>query len=444
MRWKRMERRPPLTPLRRSRTQSSGGGLTICPRCALKLPKATRLSERPWASTWQLNQHIQVSKTKKATAYLKAPREWGQCTHQDPDWSKRLGRGAFGIIVPISEDLCVKQFDSRREFFYEAIANDLMQATRERYPMHSGGSRLLGFVHPCIPCRSIVYPRMKCNLLQLDWSQVNLSVMAAEFTGLMAAVSFLNRYCGMVHCDVSPDNILATGDLTPMNPGRLVLTDFGSVALHSGSKWTNLVVTSNLGFKQHCYDFRVPPKLICKHLYKPSCVLFQCYLSSLGKMHAQVLDQPYPISPNMGLTIDMSSLGYTLLTCLELYLDLPLNNPLKFLGSATRDGRPEPMYYLGFMIPRVVMTQILSAVWTMTLDLGLDCTGKAQAIPMRQEHQLAFQKQCYLYKANQKAESLANCSDKLNCPMLKSLVRKLLERDFFNHGGHPHTRGLVF
>ncbi|AGY30718.1 ORF36 [Retroperitoneal fibromatosis-associated herpesvirus] len=444
MRWKSMELTVPETGRRRCKILSSTGALAVCPRCALELPKNTGGEPRPWASLWQLNQHVVISKTKKSIAYVRVPRQWFKCDHEDADWSTRLGRGAFGVISPVSEDVCMKHFDSRREFYYEAIVNDLMQATRERHPFHEGAGRLLGFVGVCVPCRALLFPRLKCNLLQLDWSKGDLGVLTTEFTGLLSGILFLNRYCAMTHCDVSPDNILATGDLTLGDPGRLILSDLGSVVLHTGSKWSGLVVTSNLGLKQHSYEAKVSPKLICKHLYKPSCVLLQCYLSCLGQVHATVLDQSYPLSPQFALTVDVSSLGYSLLACLELYLDLPAQNPLKFLFHAAPGMRPDPVYYLGFMIPRVVMSQILSNVWRMTIDLGLDCTGNAPSLPVRQPHREAFERQCYLYKANHKAEALATCAEKLSCSRLKTLVKRLLHRDYFSHGGRQHNGGFFF
>ncbi|QDQ69244.1 tegument serine/threonine protein kinase [Colobine gammaherpesvirus 1] len=443
MRWKSMEATAPETPRRKSKIRSSIGALDVCPRCTMELRNPDSEYSQLWDSKYYMKHHVVISKTNKSVAYLRVPRQWFRCTHQDPDWSTCMGRGAFGVISPVTEEQCMKHFTSRREFYYEAIMNDIMEATRERYPFHKGATRLLGVVGVCVPCRALLFPRLRCNLLELDWTRVNLDLLTSEFIGLLSGVIFLNRYCCMTHCDISPDNILATGDLTPGDPGRLVLADLGSVVLHTGSKWTRLVVTSNLGLRQHSYDSKIPPKLICKHLYKPSCVLFQCYLSCIDKPQAGVLDVVYPLSPQFALTVDVSALGYSLLACLELYLDLPILSPLKFLFPATPGDLLDDFYYMGFMIPRVVMTQMLSHVWHMTIDIGLDSSGRAQALPILQSHREAFASQCYLYKTNYKLDSLENCAEKLNSPRLKILVERLLHRDFFSHGGR-HCGGLLF
>ncbi|AJE29679.1 ORF36 [macacine gammaherpesvirus 12] len=417
------------------------GNWSVCPECAPKaldpIPKVHSDIEKAAAS------HITVIRTRKTLAQLKIPSDWCQCSHRATDWTAVLGRGSYGVVRSMSLGRCVKHFGSRREFFYECIFNDIVRACRERYPRNRGGDRILCFLEPCVPCRALIFPQLTGNLLNADLKHVDPERLAVEFSELKEGVRFLNNMCGIVHCDISPENILIKGELTTAY-GRLMIGDLGSASLHTGTPWTGVMVTSKLGFVQHTYHFKTPAKFLCKHIYRPSCLLYRCLLSCTGGPRALVLDQPFQITPQLGLTIDISSLGYSLLACLEKYLQPADPFPQQGALAGASSESAHPLFYLSCMVPRVVIAEIFSRAWDIPLDLGIDSSGSAPAIPLRESYRRVFADQCSLYRAQFKEDALENASSRLCGSKLKLVLQKLLVRDYFSHCGNCGDHGFFF
>ncbi len=174
------------------------------------------------------------------------------------------------------------------------------------------------------------------------------------------------------------------------------------------------------------------PFSIAKDTYKPLCLLSKCYILR-GAGHIPDPSACGPVGAQTALRLDLQSLGYSLLYGIMHLADsthkIPYPNP--DMGF----DRSDPLYFLQFAAPKVVLLEVLSQMWNLNLDMGLTSCGESPCVDVTAEHMSQFLQWCRSLKKRFKESYFFNCRPRFEHPHLPGLVAELLADDFFGPDG---------
>nr|AIA82781.1 kinase [Bovine gammaherpesvirus 4]QJC19173.1 kinase [Bovine gammaherpesvirus 4] len=383
------------------------------------------------------NKHLSVCDVSEEKISLKVARCMLNCNHEQLNKKVTLGSGSFGSVRPLGPKKCVKTFfNVSANFYHELIMSDIifMAHMRAHDPLRTRS--LMVYLTACVNCQAIVLPRYTGSLSSFTgWDEVSADMLAHEFASLYNAIGFLNDECGIFHCDVSLGNILIDRGYGGSKFGKLVLGDFGISCFHYGNTYTNVTLKSPRGkVLYNLYSLRCP-FFICADSYKPASILYKCYLLNFERKYLNFKEHEMVIGKYQAKVIDLAALGYCLYTCIEHMLDIKNERPSEMFYAKTVNDRTHLMYYLQFMAPKVVMSELLSYVWDTQIDLGLDSKGRANKISLHGEHMKQFRQWCHELTGRYK-QCLLNQQQKIATSRdLKVIVLKLVSLDFFTAFG---------
>ncbi|ARW78099.1 tegument serine/threonine protein kinase [Common bottlenose dolphin gammaherpesvirus 1 strain Sarasota] len=384
--------------------------------------------------------HLTATGTDKEhrTIYARLPSEYNNCAHGPvPKHRPKLGEGAFGCVYPVTDDTCVKVFTSHGTFYHEFIMNDLIAlAMIHRDGRETRHHALLNLMNACVQCRVIFYPRCKFGLNKFrNWCPSNIPPLICGFEGLHDAIVFLNEKCGIFHSDVSPCNILIE-DAGRGKLGRLVLTDMGISSPHDGNRFNRCVLKSNKGKPLYEISSTRNPFMVCKDAFKPAFLLSRCHTLKQRIEFENLEAWSCPIGQRLALDIDTASLGYTLLYALERLLVCYDKDPTLDFYCKNGTDNQHLEYYLQFLVPKVVLCNLLSRIWNVQLHLGVNMRGETTATKLSPEHVTKFARWVEQFKTRLELSATPRSTDRIKNPQLAHLTCKLLSQDYFSEHGH--------
>lgn len=380
------------------------------------------------------HKHLKVTNIDDMTEtlYVKLPENMTRCDHLPITCEYLLGRGSYGAVYAHADNATVKLYDSVTELYHELMVCDMIQigkATAE----DGQDKALVDYLSACTSCHALFMPQFRCSLQDYGhWHDGSIEPLVRGFQGLKDAVYFLNRHCGLFHSDISPSNILVDFTDTMWGMGRLVLTDYGTASLHDHNKMLDVRLKSSKGRQLYRLYCQREPFSIAKDTYKPLCLLSKCYILR-GAGHIPDPSACGPVGAQTALRLDLQSLGYSLLYGIMHLADsthkIPYPNP--DMGF----DRSDPLYFLQFAAPKVVLLEVLSQMWNLNLDMGLTSCGESPCVDVTAEHMSQFLQWCRSLKKRFKESYFFNCRPRFEHPHLPGLVAELLADDFFGPDG---------
>ncbi|AAX58071.1 ORF36 [Ovine gammaherpesvirus 2] len=391
--------------------------------------------------------HLQVLKVRPHTGHVTVclPFSMYQCTHPPVAEETLLAKGAFGKVYSSYSGMCAKVFASRNAFFHETVMMDLVALARESSRSDLQSLCLQFYLGACAPCKTIWYPRYSGSLKSVK----NLSVahaedLAREFQGLIDAVFFLNKKCGLFHGDICPANVLVEASATDKARIRsLILTDLGTAVVHAGNKFTDIDLKVPAS-GEDVYKVRVSlnPFHVCKDYVKPFCVLHRCYLL---RHHSQRVDvdalYAATIGQQMALTIDCSALLQALLIVLSRILESSNDRTCEsWLREVDDDSAAT--YFLVLLAPKLVLLNFLNQLWQLNLEVGVDIDGVLTQGQLPQGHSDLLSNTCRLFTEVYRPLVKESALAQLRQSALRATVTKLVEFDYFSLQGREPHHGL--
>ncbi|CAA45659.1 tyrosine-specific protein kinase [Saimiriine gammaherpesvirus 2] len=413
-----------------SLTQSCNGELRPCPECLQphfsKIPILSQLiTEHKFMCVSEISAHKVV---------FKLPKSWFQCEHLKPQEDAVLGSGSFGSVKPISKVTCAKYFTDPVDFYHELIACNLAALAQIRNSTRA--IYLVRMTGAYIPCKCILFPRYAGSLYDFKcWDKISAKKLAKEFKSLVNAVNFLNDEVGIIHSDISTSNILVAHG--PDFPGTFLLADLGVASLHSGNHQTELCVKNSRGKILYNMSCTRDIFLLCKDPVKPAQVIFRCYLLACKLINSETLHQTFIVGKILAQNIDMASLFYTMLECVEKMLDTKDIKPSReFYNKIGPDDESHKAYFLQFLVPRVVLLEMLSRLWDTKLSIGIDSFGNTtEKNVLEVQDKILFASWCTHLKGFLHKGGLQLNLNKLRAQPLYELVRFFLKFDYFSLSG---------
>lgn len=374
--------------------------------------------------------HMYLSEIRENYLVFKLPERYSCCkSHSGYDVSEEveLGQGAFGRVRAINGEVVCKQFFESLNFYHELFWCELIALAKIRNSS-GDGERLLTPLTACVPCKQLFFKRYSRSLKDFEeWTPQVVGQMVSEFRELYSAVMFLNEKCGIMHSDISVDNILV--EEAPVGLGKLYLTDFGVCALHSANPVTDAVIKSKKGRVVSRISSERSVFSLSKDAYKPCLILARCYAHTLTE-NPEAHDE-FIIHSSTAAKIDVICLGNCLLTCIEKILDVHNVNPIETFRDMYLDFCDSSTYYLLLLSSRVVITQFLSTIWDVQVTANIDAHGICPSLSLRETHRRLFKNWCAAYlKLVQRCCSVASIQA-VSCGELKDLFIKLLDSDVF-------------
>ncbi|AAC95562.1 orf 36 [Ateline gammaherpesvirus 3] len=410
---------------------SCGGELKPCPECLQlhynRMPILSQLITE--------HKFMSVAEISAQKVVFKLPKSWFQCEHLKPQ-DELLGSGSFGAVKPISKVTCAKYFKDTEDFFHELVVCNLASIAQIRQPTKS--VHLVRMTGACIPCKCILFPRYAGSLYDFNcWEQLSAKKLAKEFRNLINTVNFLNDEVGIIHSDISTSNILVAHG--PDFPGRFMLADLGLATLHSGNHPTEICLKSSRGKILYNMACARDVFLLCKDPVKPAQVIFRCYLLACKLITSETLHQNFIVGKILAQNIDIASLFYTMLECVEKMIDSKNIKPsCQFYKKIGPDNESHRAYFLQFLVPRVIILEMLSKVWDTKLSIGIDSLGNTtEKNILEGQDKTLFASWCADLKGLIHKGGLQSNLNKLRALPLYELVLLFLKFDYFSLSGRP-------
>lgn len=375
--------------------------------------------------------HLQIGSLREDALELIIPKNWTKCYHLPlTDSQLCIGHGAFGAVYCLGGGLCAKKFGRLKEFCDEAVMLDLVTLAKIRSPENAkGAEHIVPMYYPCTKCKCIVFPRYISDLSRFDLTETSIDEMCILFTQLADGVQFLNEQVGLVHCDISPSNILVEAAHMGGVIHKLVLNDLGIACFHGGNKKTNIILKSTKGKTLSVMYSPKLPICFCKDKYKPAFILFICY-TAYTNLPSLVLSQ------SSALTLDRIALGYTLMACIHKKVGLTTHNDV---FEEMWPAFENELAFLMFLIHKVALRDFLSHLWGIDLGLGVDTRGRAKYTTIPAPHRVLFRQYCPKFTDlyNRDLERNPDIRSQLMNSNLSKLVTFLTHPDWF---GPPKRR----
>lgn len=372
-----------------------------------------------------------LSEIRENYVVFKLPDRYSSCkSHSGYEISEEeveLGQGSFGRVKALNAEVVRKQFWESLNFYHELFWCELIALAKIRNSSLEG-ERLLTPLTACVSCKQLFFKRYSRSLKDFEeWSPDVVEQLVSEFEQLHSAVIFLNEKCGILHSDISVDNILMED--APGGLGRLYITDFGVCALHSANPVTDAVIKSKKGRVVSRISSERSVFSLSKDAYKPCLVLARCYAQTLTENPD--LHEEFIIHSSAARKIDVICLGNCLLTCIEKILDVNNVNPIETFRDRYLDFCDSSTYYLLLLSSRVVITQFLSTIWTIQVTFNIDTHGICPSLSLRETHRRLFKNWCAAYlKLVHKCCSVESIRA-VSCTRLRDIFVKLLDSDVF-------------
>lgn len=374
--------------------------------------------------------HVSLFEVKPNYLVFKLPERYSNCdSHREfaPVDNFELGRGSFGRVSAYNSEVVCKQFWESSGFYHELFWCDLISLTKIRHPTYRD-VRIVSPITACVPCKQIFFKRYSRSLRDFDaWRPGIVRHLVSEFEQLYLAVYFLNEKCGIMHSDISTDNILVDESRGGM---RLYLTDFGVCSLHDGNPVTDVAIKTRKGHMAARVSSERSVFSISKDAYKPCAVLARCYVHMCSGARRREADE-FLIHSATAIKIDVICLGVCLLMCLEKILDANQVQPLETFRDRFLDHCDSTTYYLQLLSPRIVLTQFLCTLWNISFSIRIDGQGVCQSVSLKDEHRRLFKKWNAAYLKLLEQSCTIESVSALNFEELKRLFIKLLGSDGF-------------
>lgn len=335
--------------------------------------------------------------------YVKIPKKYSACNHGGFDYETRIGRGAFGHIVPMTRPslTCAKRFNNSSDFYHELIMNDLIEMTMSfNYDLcNKVRPLLIGILGACVKCKAIFYKRYNCSLHHYRyWNTHNIRPLAENFRLLVDAIYFLNKTCNVFHSDISPCNILVETAYDSSHILKLIITDLGISSICSGGDYEHITLRAPRGRNIYCICSKRFPLGLCKDDYKPAFLLRHCHKIFKEKtLDPNTLSIAEPISQDLALRTDIVALGYTLLYVIERYIDSKRKYLTGHYYRNLQETRQQPLYYLKCAVPKVVLCNFLSCNFSKNINLGVSTSAKPTDLGLPVDEGREFLQQCGLF-----------------------------------------------
>lgn len=380
---------------------------------------------------------------EKRTLTCKLPDGYNRCTHAPiPTYRPKIGCGSFGNVYAMDDWTCAKMFYDAESFYQELMMSDLISLAKDyREESETRHRALMKMLGACVPCRVIFFPRYHFNLSKFqNWCPENIQNIVNGFEGLYNALWFLNEKCGIFHSDVSPCNILVEIGARRGALGRLVLADVGISTPHEGNNFNKCILKSSRGRPLFEVGSVRDPYDICKDAYKPACLLARCHALKVQRLEGDLQDGLFSVSKKLALVIDTASLGYTLLFAIEKLIDYFEKDFMMEFYYKLGVEHNNPLYYLQFLVPKVVYCRLLSRLWNVKLDLGINMKGECSSTKLYPEHVSTFALWVEQFKDFLEKSLLSNITDRLKNTQLAHITCKLLAQDYFNENANNASR----
>ncbi|ASW27094.1 tegument serine/threonine protein kinase [Beluga whale alphaherpesvirus 1] len=230
------------------------------------------------------------------------------------------GKGSYGRVeIFRAARAAVKTFSNGHEFAHELVATLLAADGAQRAARHLYIHNIIRPSGFCLDTQQLVLPAYDMDLAaytrRLSRAQPSIVICQAAhraFVDLGRAVVFLNSHCGLTHLDIKGGNVFV--NVAGNTIVTAVLADFSLMTLNTHSPVAKA-------------DFDIPEEdQMVRYISTPATMLKTHHELVVGHCatrpsellvdyinEARVPQKPRTLSHDLGLAIDLYSLGHTLL-----------------------------------------------------------------------------------------------------------------------------------